>query len=236
MCVDGQRQAERGPSHEFIDPARPPHIRLLGCGAPPVVHIYKLIRMIQAIGCTCDVVLTPDALQMMQLRPDDTAAIDYLTELTGFPVRVRYGTNWEERTPTPRPTVFMAVPATVNTVDKAAAGIGDTLVAGILVEKIGALSIGRQVELAVMPFTNKAHAAHPRFRANLSQLRSWGVTVVDEMTQGYELPEGSTKGAAALAFPWEIAFDALVQCLERSQPEIIQRLLNLSGGSLAQAS
>ena len=70
-----------------------------------------------------------------------------------------------------RPADAMIVcPATVNTVNKWAAGITDTLALGLLVE-----GQGRGVPIVAVPFTNAAMAAHPAFREPVARLREWGV-------------------------------------------------------------
>ena len=68
---------------------------------------------------------------------------------------------------------MIVAPATVNTVNKWAAGICDTLALGILVE-----AIGKRLPIVALPSTNQAHAAHPAFAENIGKLRSWGVSVL----------------------------------------------------------
>jgi phosphopantothenoylcysteine decarboxylase len=61
----------------------------------------------------------------------------------------------------------------VNTVNKWAAGITDTLVLGLLVE-----GYGYGVPTAVVPYTNKVMALHPALHESLAKLRDWGVHVL----------------------------------------------------------
>ena len=68
---------------------------------------------------------------------------------------------------------MIVAPATVNTINKWAAGICDTLALGILVE-----AIGKRLPIVALPSTNQAHAAHPAFTENIGKLRSWGVSVL----------------------------------------------------------
>jgi hypothetical protein len=87
----------------------------------------------------------------------------------------------------PEPDAVIVAPAMVNTINKWAAGICDTLALGILVE-----AIGKGLPLVALPFSNYAHAAHPAFIENVGRLRSWGVTVLfgpdvyPGMTPGWE--------------------------------------------------
>jgi phosphopantothenoylcysteine decarboxylase len=57
----------------------------------------------------------------------------------------------------------------VNTINKWAAGICDTLALGILVE-----AIGKRLPIVAVPSSNRGHAAHPAFAENLAKLRSCG--------------------------------------------------------------
>jgi hypothetical protein len=68
---------------------------------------------------------------------------------------------------------MIVAPATVNTVNKWAAGITDTLVLGLLVE-----GYGYGVPTVVVPYTNKVMALHPSLHESLAKLRDWGVQVL----------------------------------------------------------
>ncbi len=71
-----------------------------------------------------------------------------------------------------RPDAVVAVPATFNTVNKWAAGIGDTLALGVLNE-----ALGLGLPVIVVPYTSASLAAHPAFARSLAFLRDCGVTV-----------------------------------------------------------
>ena len=114
-----------------------------------------------------------------------------LERLTGHPVRSEYK-NPGEPDVLPPPDAIIVAPATVNTVNKWALGICDTLALGLLVE-----AIGKRLPLVVVPTTNPEHAAHPAFAENLGKLRSWGVTVLARTSGGGE------------PFPWARALDAI---------------------------
>jgi flavoprotein len=84
------------------------------------------------------------------------------------PVRSEYKDPGEPDVLPPTDAVIVA-PATVNTINKWAAGICDTLALGILVA-----ATGKCLPLVALPFSNYAHAAHPAFIENVGKLRSWG--------------------------------------------------------------
>lgn len=91
---------------------------------------------------------------------------------------------------------MVVCPATVNTVNKWAAGITDTLALGLLVE-----GQGKGVPVVVVPFTNAAMAGHPAFQTGLQRLREWGATVLfgDHV---YPLHPPGTGERHLHAFPW----------------------------------
>jgi hypothetical protein len=72
----------------------------------------------------------------------------------------------------PAPQAVIVAPATVNTLNKWALGICDTLALGILVE-----GIGKKLPIVALPFTNYAQAAHPAFQQSIDKLRTWGAQV-----------------------------------------------------------
>jgi hypothetical protein len=129
-------------------------------------------------------------------------------EATGYPVRSEYK-NPGEPDVLPPPDAIVVAPATVNTINKWAAGICDTLPLGILVE-----AIGKRLPIVAMPFTNHAHAAHPAFPENIAKLRSWGVTVLFG-PEVYPLHDPGTGSSYLDLFPWAQAVEAInVRALE----------------------
>jgi len=102
-----------------------------------------------------------------------------------------------------RADAIIVAPATVNTINKWAAGICDTLALGILVE-----AIGKRLPVAALPFTNRAHAAHPAFGENVAKLRSWGVTVLLG-PDIYPLHDPGTGSRYLHLFPWASTIEAI---------------------------
>jgi hypothetical protein len=91
----------------------------------------------------------------------------------------------------------------VNTINKWAAGICDTLAPGILAE-----AIGKRLPLVALPFTNRAHAAHPAFTENIAKPRSWGVIVLLG-PDVYPLHEPGTGSRHLHLFPWAMTVQAI---------------------------
>jgi phosphopantothenoylcysteine synthetase/decarboxylase len=107
------------------------------------------------------------------------------------------------RTSCPEADAVIVAPATVNTINKWAAGICDTLALGILVE-----AIGKGLPLVALPFSNYAHAAHPAFIENVGKLRSWGVTVLFG-PDVYPMHDPGTGSNYLHLFPWAKTIDAI---------------------------
>lgn len=180
----------------------PKVLYLIACAAPPAQQIDRMIRL--ALDDEWDVCLlaTPSGVRFV-----DTQA---MAELTGHPVRSQYK---EPDAPDalPEPDAIIVAPATVNTINKWALGICDTLALGILVE-----SIGKKLPIVALPFTNYAHAAHPAFPESIAKLRSWGVRVLIG-PDVYPLHAPGTGGQHVDIFPWALTLEALRQAQAENQ-------------------
>lgn len=163
-----------------------PVLYVIACAAPPARDVGRLLAAAQAQGWTACLLATPSAVRFM-----DVAA---LAQRTGYPVRSEYK-NPDEPDVLPPPDAIIVAPATVNTINKWAAGICDTLALGILVE-----SYGLKLPVVAVPWTSAAHAAHPVFAESLAKLASWGVRV---------LARPAAADADVANFPWEQALAAV---------------------------
>ncbi|WP_018349474.1 flavoprotein [Longispora albida] len=166
----------------------------IACGSPAAARIGRLVGLAQAEGWEVCVIATPDGAKFLDLPA--------LTAMTGHPVRIQYK-NPQDPDVLPAPDAMIVAPATVNTINKWAAGICDTLALGLIVE-----GIGLGLPIVAMPFTNRAHAAHPAFGENLARLSSWGVTVLWDTT-GHRPHEPRAGEGLIDTFPWEQALAAL---------------------------
>jgi phosphopantothenoylcysteine synthetase/decarboxylase len=167
---------------------------VIACAAPPTRELHTLVGLTQEDGWDVCVLTTPSGRRF--------ADVAGLEQMTGHPVRSDYKDPGEPDV-LPEPDAVVVAPATVNTINKWAAGICDTLALGILVE-----AIGKQLPLVALPFTNRAHAAHPAFTENIAKLRSWGVTVLFG-PDIYPLHEPGTGSRHLHLFPWAMAVEAL---------------------------
>ncbi len=126
--------------------------------------------------------------------------IPALAELTGNPVRSTFKQPGEPDL-LPLPDAVIVAPATVNTVNKWAAGMADTLPLAMLIE-----AHGLGVPIVAMPYTNSAMAMHPAFQESLVRLKSWGVRVLygDDVVKLHP-----PRAAHRADFPWHLALEAL---------------------------
>jgi phosphopantothenoylcysteine synthetase/decarboxylase len=171
-------------------------VEIVACGSPPARGISELVSLAQADRWDPFVTLSPSATKW--------ASIAHLERQTGYPVRTEFRTP-DEELPVPASDAVVACPVTVNTVNKWAAGICDTLALGTLVE-----AIGRGVPIVAVPFSNPAHLAHPAFRRNLRDLSDWGVRVV--MLDSPYMDSSawdSSRSPGQVQSPWEIAIAEL---------------------------
>ena len=167
---------------------------VLVCGSPMARDVGILVSLAQSEGWDVCVVTTPDGRKFV-----DVAA---LQAQTGHPVRSDYKSPGDPDV-LPAADAMIVAPATVNTVNKWAAGITDTLVLGLLIE-----GYGYGVPTAVVPYTNKVMALHPALHESLAKLRDWGVHVLygeDVCRLG---PPGQTDRFRP-QFPWRRALQAV---------------------------
>lgn len=164
------------------------------CGSPLARNAGALIDLAQGAGWDVCAIATPDGRKFIDAPT--------LSEQTGHPVRSFYKFPGEPDV-LPPPDAIVVAPATVNTINKWALGIADTLPLGLLVE-----GLGRGLPIVAMPFTNAAMAAHPAFAESVARLRGWGVTVLfgPEISPPFEPGTGEDH---LDGFPWHLAVKAL---------------------------
>jgi phosphopantothenoylcysteine synthetase/decarboxylase len=175
------------------DPA-PGVLYILVCGSPMARDVGILVDLAHADGWEVCVITTPDGRKFVD--------VPALQAQTGHPVRTYYK-NPGDSDILPAADAMIVAPATVNTVNKWAAGITDTLVLGLLVE-----GYGYGIPTAVVPYTNKVMALHPALHDSLAKLRDWGVHVLygDEVCRlGAPGQTDRFRGQ----FPWRRALQAV---------------------------
>ncbi|MGW4885545.1 flavoprotein [Streptomyces murinus] len=167
-----------------------PFLYVVVCAAGIAAGVEELIAAAQERGWEVGVIATPVAMGGFF----DVAAVE---ARTGRVVRSAWRSPADPR-PFPAPDAVAVAPATFNTVNKWAAGIGDTLAVGTLCE-----AAGLGVPIAVLPCVGGALAAHPAYQDSLVRLRGMGVRFGDPYS-GEPAPGGDRP-----AFPWTTALDLL---------------------------
>lgn len=167
---------------------------IITCAAPPAGEVMKLVLAAKSRSWDVCVIATPSATKFL-----DIAALE---KETGHPVRHDYKKP-NDPDSLPSPDAIIVAPATVNTINKWAAGICDTLALGLLVE-----AIGKNLPVVALPFTNYAQAMHPAFHENIGKLRSWGMKVLYG-PEVYPLHEPGTGSQHLDRYPWVLTLESL---------------------------
>jgi phosphopantothenoylcysteine synthetase/decarboxylase len=170
--------------------------------------VGNLVAVAQQRGYEVCVVATPDGRKFID--------VPSLAAQTGHPVRSNYK-NPGDPDVLPAPDALVVAPATVNTVNKWAAGIADTLPLGLLIE-----AYGKGLPIVAFPYTNDAMARHPAFQENVIRLRGWGVRVLygDDVLA---LPEPGHGDANRHEYPWELAVAAVDELLATTDRRVASR-------------
>lgn len=165
------------------------------CGAGPAARVGRLITYAHGTGWAVQVLATAAAV-------DHFLDLDDLARMTGRPVRTGYRQPGTPSSLVQADAVVVA-PATYNTINKWAAGIGDTYVLSVLAELTG-----MRVPIAAVPFVNTAFAANPVFHRSVGSLREAGVKVLFG-PGGFEPHPPRTGDGAIERFPWHAAVNAV---------------------------
>jgi phosphopantothenoylcysteine synthetase/decarboxylase len=166
---------------------------VISCGSPVARDVGRLVALAHQRSYDVCVVTTPDGRKFVD--------VPALAEQTGHPVRSFYKQPGEPDL-LPSADAFLVAPASVNTINKWAAGIADTLALGMLIE-----AYGLEKPVVAMPFTTAPMARFPAFQESLAKLRLWGVRVLygDDVIK---LDSGEADGSRP-EFPWHLGLDAL---------------------------
>ena len=100
--------------------------------------------------------------------------ISAVVALTGYPVRSEYKVPGEADA-LPKADAIVVVPATFNTINKWALGIGDTLAVSMLCESLGRGT----TSIVAVPYLKADLARHPAFSKSLRVLQEHGAVECD---------------------------------------------------------
>ncbi|WP_395109256.1 flavoprotein [Actinomadura sp. SCN-SB] len=134
------------------------------CGAPAAFDAESFVRLAQRAGWRVFVIASPMGTRFIDA--------ERLAMLTGAPVRSEFRMPGESNG-LPAADAVVVAPATLNTINKWAMGIGDTFAVSLLCELMG---FG--VPIVAVPLLKEALTSHPAFAVNLETLRRAGVRVL----------------------------------------------------------
>lgn len=138
------------------------NLYVIACGAGPAADVGQLAALAMGEGWDVYVGATPAGWGFLD--------VDQLSDLTGHTPRCDYSgrtSGW------PQADGIIVAAATLNTIGKLAGAIADNWALSTITE-----SMGHGVPIVIAANVNPALARHPRFRQNVADLRSWGVTVL----------------------------------------------------------
>ena len=175
---------------------------IITCGSPVARDVGRLVSLAHKASYEVCLVSTPDGRKFLDLPT--------LAEQTGHPVRSFYKQP-DEPDLLPPAEAFIVAPATVNTINKWAAGITDTLALGMVVE-----AYGLELPIVAMPYTNDRMARFPAFQESVAKLRGWGV----HMIYGEQVPlfPPGKGGEHKDQFPWHLALETITRALGHDRP------------------
>jgi phosphopantothenoylcysteine decarboxylase len=141
-----------------------PVLYIIACGSPAARRVGVLVDLAQRDGWDVCVVTSPDGRKFVD--------VPALAAQTGHPVRSTYK-NPGDPDVLPDADAIIVAPATVNTINKWAVGITDTLPLGLIIE-----AQAKGLPIVALPYTNAVMARHPAFVEAVDRLRRWGTTVI----------------------------------------------------------
>ena len=144
-----------------------PVLYLIVCAAPPAQQTQNVVPLLQAAGWDVCVIATSQAARWMD--------IEAIAIRSGHVVRTDYKLPGETD-PLPKADAMLVMPATFNTINKWALGIGDTLVTSILCEALGRGT----PPIITVPCLKMDLVRHPAFSRSIAVLRECGVHVLHE--------------------------------------------------------
>lgn len=145
------------------------------CGGIGAVEIVKIIRELRRHGANVTPFMSKGAERFITpLSVGWAADRPAVVELTA---EVEYLKPFQ---------VVLVAPATLNTLNKSAQGVADTVVTLLI-----ATQISKRGSVLFVPAMNAEMASHPLYQSNLEKLSSWGCRFYEgkETEWRYKMPE-----------------------------------------------
>ena len=157
-------------------------------GSIAAIEVPRIIRELIRHGADVRVVMsgeaarlvTPESLRFASGHPP-------VTELTGDVEHVTWMGPGDTRA-----DLLLIAPATANTISKIAHGIDDTPVTSF-----ASVALGGRVPILLAPAMHAHMGENPAVKANLQQLRAWGVEIIEPRREETEEKVASPEEVAA---------------------------------------
>ena len=150
------------------DPAARPHVLFQLSGSIAAYKACQVISRLTQAGCDVQTVATASALQFVgpaTLEGLTGRAVASDTFASGSHMDHIHLVRWAD--------IIVLCPATANTLNRLAAGIGDDLVGTMF------LAHDFTKPYLVVPAMNASMYEHPATTASLAQLRDWGIEILE---------------------------------------------------------
>ncbi|MCI4353227.1 MAG: bifunctional phosphopantothenoylcysteine decarboxylase/phosphopantothenate--cysteine ligase CoaBC [Thermoplasmata archaeon] len=152
------------------------------------IEVPRIVRELIRHGADVRVVMSPEATRLV--TPESlrfASGHPPITELTGDVEHVTWIGSGDAKA-----DLLLIAPATANTISKIAHGIDDTPVTSF-----ASVALGGHVPILLAPAMHANMASNPAVRANLEQLRAWGVELVEPRREENEEKVASPEEVAA---------------------------------------
>jgi len=201
-------------------------------GSIAAIEVPRIIRELIRHGAEVRVVMsseatrlvTPESLRFASGHPP-------VTELTGDVEHVTWMGPGDKRA-----DLLLIAPATANTISKIAHGIDDTPVTSF-----ASVALGGHVPILLAPAMHAHMGENPAIKANLEQLRAWGVEVIEPRREENEEKVASPEEVAAAVLhrlgrgPWAGRRVIVIGGASHEPIDDVRSLTNESSGETAVA-
>jgi phosphopantothenoylcysteine decarboxylase / phosphopantothenate---cysteine ligase len=201
-------------------------------GSIAAIEVPRIVRELIRHGADIRIVMsaeaarlvTPESLQFASGHPPIQA-------LSGDVEHVTWMGHGDKRA-----DLLLIAPATANTISKIAHGIDDTPVTSF-----ASVALGGHIPLVIAPAMHASMAENPAVKANLEQLRAWGVEVVEPRREENEEKVGSPEEVAAAVLhrlargPWVGRRVIVIGGASREPIDDVRSITNESSGETAVA-
>jgi phosphopantothenoylcysteine decarboxylase / phosphopantothenate---cysteine ligase len=201
-------------------------------GSIAAVEAPRIIRELIRHGADVRVVMSPEAARLVTPESLQFASgHPPILELTGDVEHVTWLGPGEKRA-----DLLLIAPATANTISKIAHGIDDTPVTSF-----ASVALGGRVPVLLAPAMHASMGENPAVRANLDQLRRWGVEIVEPRREENEEKVATPEEVAAAVLhrtargPWAGRGVVVIGGASHEPIDDVRSITNESSGETAVA-